>query len=185
MTVLEVWRPEARWFPELPVRCFASHVSLILFFYYIVKRSNMLINWLLQLWDLQHRKMWSCWWRSTGGLNSKLKRGRFGIDIKRSSLLSGWRGSGTSCPGKSGYPIPGEVQGQVGRCPGQPDLVAQCPAYSRGLENWVDLMVCSNQTILWFSMELRWQYVRFVFRFICALLGRSVLENAPDLVIPI
>ena len=62
----------------------------------------------------------------------KLKEGRFRLDVRRKfftgEVLEQVAQRGCRCP------TSGDIQGQVGWVPGQPDPVCGSPAYGRGLE---------------------------------------------------
>ena len=77
------------------------------------------------------------------GNGSKLKGGRFRFDVGQNLLLRGWWDTGTAAQRSCGCPIPGDAQGQVGRCPGQPEQVSGSPAHGKEVESRLFFKVLS------------------------------------------
>ena len=64
----------------------------------------------------------------------KLKEGRFRLDIRKKFFTVNGETLAQAAQRSCGCPLPGRVQGQVGRGFGQPGLVEGVPAHGRGLE---------------------------------------------------
>ena len=69
-----------------------------------------------------------------GGNDFKLKEGRFRLDIRNKFFYSGSEKVLVQVAQRSGYPIPGGIQGQVRWDPGQHDLVGGNSTHGRGVK---------------------------------------------------
>ena len=82
------------------------------------------------------------------GNSFKLKEGRFRLDIRKKFFPVKGETLAQVSQSSCGCPLPGSVQGQVGRGFGQPGLVEGVPAHGRGVGTGWSLRSLPTQTFL-------------------------------------